>query len=60
MGQNVLFPHSKGSCALVTGFVKTCIVHTFDFFHSKIHKIGKKCHTILKFSEKQIQSRILI
>ena len=39
-------------CVCVTGFGKTCIVHTSDFEHLEIHKIHREWCTELKVSEK--------
>ena len=35
---------------IVTGFGKTCIVHTSDFAHLKIHKNNMEWYTDLKLS----------
>ena len=35
----------------VTGFGKTCIVHTSDFAHLEIDKSHREWHTDLKLSE---------
>ena len=35
----------------MTGFGKTCIVHTSDFAHLEIHKSHRESYTDLKLSE---------
>ena len=42
---------SYESCLYVTGFVKTCLVHTYDFAHLEIHKNHMEWYIDLKISE---------